>query len=189
MVRAAQAEDNIREQTQLLDAKKENDPDHPNNAAKLAGQQDELRKTVEELREKTKFDEVKPALQAAEGLMGEVADDLREPKTDAEVVSAQGSIIEILVPPDKKGGKSGSKMQQMMRQMLAQATQAKTASGNNSKSASSFAGEPAEGASGRNKANARTVEKAGGASDAGEWPEEFRDQLQAYFQQLEAGAK
>jgi hypothetical protein len=46
MVRAAQAEDNIREQTQLLDAKKENDPDHPDNAAKLAGQQDELRKTV-----------------------------------------------------------------------------------------------------------------------------------------------
>jgi hypothetical protein len=33
------------------------------------------------------------------------------------------------------------------------------------------------------------VEKAGGASDAGDWPEEFRDQLQSYFQQLEAGAK
>jgi hypothetical protein len=44
------------------------------------------------LREKTKFDDVKPALQAAEGLMGEVAGNLREPKTDAEVVSAQGTI-------------------------------------------------------------------------------------------------
>jgi hypothetical protein len=189
MVRAAQAEDNIREQTQLLDGKKDNDSDRADNATKLAGQQDELQKTVAELREKTKFDEVKPALQAAEGLMSEVADDLREPKTDAEVVSAQGSIIEILVPPDKKGGKSGSKMQQMMRQMLAQATQAKSASGNNSKSSSSFAGEAAEGAAGRNKANARNVEKAGGAADSGEWPEEFRDQLQAYFQRIEAGAK
>ena len=70
MVRAAQAEDNIREQTQLLDGKKEPIAHHADNATKLAGQQEELRKTVGELREKTKFDEVKPTLQGRRRLDG-----------------------------------------------------------------------------------------------------------------------
>ena len=35
------------------------------------------------------------------------------------------------------------------------------------------------------QANARTVEKSGGAANAGDLPEEFRDALQSYFQQLE----
>jgi hypothetical protein len=46
-----------------------------------------------------------------------------------------------------------------------------------------------EGAAEKDKSNTRSVEKAGGASNAGEWPEEFRDQLQAYFQQVEVVAK
>jgi hypothetical protein len=33
------------------------------------------------------------------------------------------------------------------------------------------------------------VDKTGGAGNSGDWPEEFRDQLQAYFQQVESGAK
>ena len=40
-------------------------------------------------------------------------------KTDAEVVGTQGTIVELLVPTDKKNGKDGSKMQQMMRKMMA----------------------------------------------------------------------
>jgi hypothetical protein len=188
MVRAAQAQDNIREQTQLLDGKREGNPQHADDAQKLAEQQDELRNTVEELRDKTKFDDVKPLLMKVEDLMVEISGDLRAPKTDAEVLASQGAVIELLVPPDKKGGKSGSmaKMQSALQQMMAQATRARVAGGNNSRSASTFAGDPADGAAGNDKGNARAVDKAGGASNAGEWPEEFRDQLQAYFQQLDA---
>ncbi|MHA3772360.1 hypothetical protein ACXR0O_12575 [Verrucomicrobiota bacterium sgz303538] len=191
MVRAAQAQDNIREQTQLLDGKKDANPEHSSDAKKLATQQDELRDSVGQLREKTKFEDVKPLLDKVEEAMDEVAGKLRKSKTDAEVVTTEGIVIEMLVPPDKKGGKSGSmaKMQQMLQQMMAQATKARSGGGNNSKSSSSFSGELAEGAAGKDKSNGRRVEKAGGASNAGELPEEFRDQLQAYFQQVDANAK
>jgi hypothetical protein len=122
MVRAAQAEDNIREQKRLLDGKKENDPDHPDNATKLAGQQDELRKTVGSCA-KTKFDEVKPVLQAAEGLMGEVAEICasRRP-TRRSCAQARSS--------DSRSAREGWQVRLEdaadVRQMLAQATQAKT---------------------------------------------------------------
>jgi hypothetical protein len=124
--------------------------------------------------------------------MGEVAGDLRKPQTDAEVVGTQGTIIELLVPPEKKGSQSApqSQSQKIMQQMMAQATQARQSGGNNGKSDSSFAGETAQGAAIYGGAsNARHVDKTGGAGNTGDWPEEFRDQLQAYFQQIETGAK
>ena len=191
LVRAAQAQDNIREQTTLLDERKDTNPQHADFAKKLAEQQVELQGTVGALREKTTFDDVKPLLQKVETLMDEVAVNLRAPNTSEEVVGTEGMIIELLVPPDKKGGKSPSmaKMQQRMQQMMAQATTSKKAGGNASRNASNLAGSTAEGAAARDRANARNVEKAGGAANAGEWPEEFRDQLQAYLQRLESGAK
>jgi len=110
-------------------------------------------------------------------------------KTDADVVATQGAIIELLVPPDKKGGKGSPKMQQMMQQMMAQATQARKAGGNNGKFDSGFVGDVAQGTAVKDTTGNRRVEKAGGVGNAGEWPEEFRDQLQAFFQQVEGGAK
>ena len=189
MVRAAQTQDGIREQTELLEGRKDANPEHPGDAKKLAGQQSDLSDVVGLLREKTKFDDVKPTLEKVEFLMDETAGNLRQPKTDNEVVNIQAAIIELLVPPDKKGGKSESQsaMQKMMQKMMAQATKAKKAGGNNSKSSSAFAGAETSGAAVQGKAGGRHVEKAGGASNAGEWPEEFRDQLQSYFQQIEGG--
>lgn len=188
MVRAAQAQDNIREQTVLLEGRKDQ-PKYSEEANTLAWQEYALRQTVQELREATKFDEVKPTLAKVEELMHETTLDIREPRTDAEVQATQGTIIELLVPPDKKGGKGNSKMQAMMRQMMATATKARSATGNNAKGDSPFAGANAEGATGKDRPTARTVEKAGGANSAGEWPEEFRDQLQAYVQEMEAAER
>lgn len=74
----------------------------------------------------------------------------------------------------------------MMQQMMAQATKGKKGGGNSSKYASRLGGETAEGAAVTGKSNGRTVDKAGAASTAGDWPEEFRDQLQAYLQAVEA---
>ncbi|MDB6152359.1 MAG: hypothetical protein JWL90_812 [Chthoniobacteraceae bacterium] len=187
LVRAAQAQDNIREQTELLEAKKDGNPQYAQGALALATQQDDLKKSLDDLREKTKFDEFKPTMEAAGGFMGEVAGSFRQPKTDAEVVSTEAAIIELLVPPDKKGGKPGSKAQQMAQKMMAQATKAGSGGGNRGRFASALEGENAEGAALKARAGARPVEKAGAASNAGDWPEEFRDQLQAYFQQMEAG--
>ncbi len=77
----------------------------------------------------------------------------------------------------------------MMQKMMAQVTQARKSGGNNGKSSSSFAGDTTSGAVAKDTTGARRVEKTGGAGNAGEWPEEFRDQLQSYFQQIESSAK
>ena len=211
MVRAAVAQDGVREQTQMVEEKKEGNQRYADDAKHLATQQDEVGKMLGALMKKIVFDGMNPALDdpLAAGqppaqskfagfqpviektleLAGDVAKDLREPKTDNEVTATQGTIIELLVPPDKKGGKPGSKMQQMMQKMMAQATQSKKSGGNNGKYDNSFIGDTAKGAVTKDNAGSRRVEKAGGATNAGEWPEEFRDQLQAYFQQLEGGGK
>ena len=205
MVRAAVVQDGIREQTQLVDGAKDANPRYGDDSKKLSEQQDDLRGILGALLQKILFDGVakaltdplaaatqpaqskfemfKPAIEGSLKLAGEVTDDLRKPQTDNEVVSIEAAIIELLVPPDKKGGKG--KAQQMMQKMMAQATKARKAGGNNSKSSSSFAGDATSGAVAKDTTGARRVDKTGGAGNAGEWPEEFRDQLQSYFQQLE----
>jgi hypothetical protein len=186
MVRAAQAEDTIREQTVLLDGRREANQQHPQDAKKLATLQDELRDSVGQLREKTKFDDVKPVLEKVEDLMDEVARQLRKANTSVEVVGTEAAVIELLVPPDKKGGKgSMAQMQQKLQQMMAQATKGRSGGGNNQKSSSAFGGDRVEGAAGFANSNERSVEKTGGAASAGEWPEEFRDQLQSFLQAVE----
>jgi hypothetical protein len=208
MVRAAVVQDGIREQTLIVDDKKEANAHYDEDAAKLATQEDDLKQILGGLLQKIMFDGIpqalkdplaagappaqskfapfQPAIEGALALAGEVSGELRKPVTNSEVVGTEGAIIELLVPPDKKGGKG--KAQQMMRQMMAQVTQARKAGGNNAKSSSSFAGDATTGAVAKDTTGARHVEKTGGAN-AAEWPEEFRDQLQAYFQQIEGGTK
>ncbi len=208
MVRAAVVQDGIREQTQIVEDKKADNPLYAADATKLGEQEDGLRTILGGLLQKiifdgaakqltdptaalapskSKFSDFQPAIEGALKLAENVAGELRKPQTDQLVVGAQSAIIELLVPPDKKGGK-GSKGQQMMQKMMAQATQARKAGGNNGKSSSGFAGDAASGAVAKDTSGARRVEKTGGAN-AGDWPEEFRDQLQAYFQQIEGSGK
>jgi hypothetical protein len=192
MVRTAVAQDGIREQTGELDRQKEANATYTADAAKLGVTQNQLGGTVKSIQENPKFGkfmgEVGPVLDKVRELMGEVSGDLQKPKTDAETLGTQGIVIELLVPPDKKGGKqsqSMSQMQKRMQQMMQQMTKARTPGRNNVKASSSLAGTNAEGPAAGKKTNARTVEKSGGAANAGDLPEEFRDALQSYFQQLE----
>ena len=194
LVRVAVAEDSIREQTGDLERDKEKNPNHAPDSAKLATVQNQLSGAVKEIEENPKFakfmGDVGPLLDQVTTLMHEVSGALNKPDTGQETVAVEGIIIELLVPPDKKGGSesqspSMAKMQQRMQQLMQQMTKSRTAGGNNSRNPSSLEGKTTEGASARDKANARTVEKSGGAANAGEWPEEFREALQSYFQALE----
>jgi hypothetical protein len=192
MVRAAVAQDGIREQTTELDRQKEVNATYTADSAKLGVTQNQLAGTVKEIEENPKFgkfmQEVGPVLGKVRELMAEVSGDLQKPKTDQETVATQGIVIELLVPPDKKGGKQSQSMAQMqrrMQQMMQQMTRARTAGRNNAKAASTLAGTSAEGPAAGRKTDGRTVEKSGGAANAGDLPEEFRDALQSYFQQVE----
>ncbi|MCX6976445.1 MAG: hypothetical protein NTX04_00595 [Verrucomicrobia bacterium] len=191
MVRAAQTQDNIREQTDLLEARKDASTQHPADSKKLANQESDLSDTLGILREKTKFAEVKPLLEKVEFLIDEAASNLRQAKTDPTVTAIQSTVIELLVPPDDKSkddpsqSKPSSKMAEMIQKVAAQVTKSKTPGKNNQHEASSFTGKSTEGVLGQDKTGTRQVEKGSGATDAGSWPEEFRDQLQSYFQQLD----
>jgi hypothetical protein len=193
-VRAAVAEDAIREQTNELEKGKDNNPAHPTDAAKLSVTQNQLAGTIKELEENPKYakfmGEIGPVLEKSRELMGEVSGELQKPNTGNETAQTEGFIIELLVPPDKKGGKPSqnpqmAQMQQKMQQMMQQMTKARKAGRNNAKSSSALAGTPGEGPGAGKKPTARTVEKTGGAASAGEWPEEFRDALQNYLQSIE----
>jgi hypothetical protein len=72
---------------------------------------------------------------------------------------------------------------------MQQMTKGRSAGRNNSKSPSNLEGATAQGSTTKDKTNERTVEKSGGAANIGEWPEEFRESLQAYFQSLEEKKK
>lgn len=191
MVRAAVAQDGIRDQTGELEKQKADNASYVSDTSKLGVTQNQLGSSVQEIRDTPKFakfmGDVGPVLEKAQELMGEVSGDLQRPKTDAETLAVEGTVIELLVPPDKKGGKQSQSMAQMqkkMQQMMQQMSKARTPGRNASRNASSLAGIPAQG-SGGVKTNARTVEKSAGAANAGELPEEFRDALQSYFQGLE----
>jgi hypothetical protein len=191
MVRAAVAQDTIRDQTIELEKAKAAE-NYASEAAKLSAVQSGLAGSVKKLAEEPKFakfmDKVGPVLEKAEELMTETAGELKSPRTDDNTTQIQGTTIEILVPPDKKGGKPNpamAKMQKQMQQMMQQMSKGKKPGRNASQNASSLAGTAADGASGKNKANARVVDKSGGSASAGEWPEEFRDALQSYIQAVE----
>ncbi len=189
MVRAAQAQDTIREQTQAVQDRQWTSRRAGGEALRISQLESELADSVGKLRDKTPVQEAKPLLDKVQELMGDVSHELRAAKSDEENVGLQGMIIELLVPPDKKGGSKSqqmSKMQQQMRQMMAKAQ--KPGRGNQ-KQASNMMGLAAEGSGAAKKGATRTVEKGGGAANAGEWPEEFRDQLQAYFQNIESEGK
>ena len=198
LVRVAVAEDNIREQTGELEGGKEKNSAYATDSAKLGTAQNQLSGTMKEIGDNPKFakfmGEVAPLIEQVTTLMHEVSGELGKPKTDQETSAIEGIIIEMLVPPDKKGGKESqspqmAKMKQTMQKMMQQLTKSRSAGRNNAKMASSMEGQAAEGVTVKDKANARTVEKSGGAANAGEWPEEFREALQAYFQALEERKK
>jgi hypothetical protein len=185
LVRAAWQQDNIREQTLALESKKWLSRKHGLNSGTLADRENELADFMEKLYNKTPVEEAKPLISKVQELMLDVGAELLSAKTDAQNTAVQGMIIELLVPPDKKGGKQSqqmSKMQQMMQQMMAKAQ--KPGRGDQ-KAPSNMASTGQQGAGAGRKDNARSVEKSSGAAGAGEWPEEFRDQLQSYFQGVE----
>ncbi len=187
LVRAAQEQDSLRDQTQAVEARQWTTDTYAEEAAKLSELQSKLAGSMAELGEKTTIEEAKPLLAAVNSAMADVALKLGAPKTDKDTVADQGIIIEMLVPPDKKSSDSKSpamaKMQQAAKQMMAKGQQ--PGKGNN-KADSGMATANATGAALKDKANQRLVDKSSGAGNSSEWPAEFRDQLQAYFNNLEA---
>lgn len=194
LVRAAQAQDGLRDQTLAVDKIKWESLETLTDSNRVADNQAQLTNSIHQLLEKTPVVEAKPLLNKVEQLMSSTVAQLRSTRTDEQTTGLQSTIIELLVPPDKKSDpKDGKpkpspmqKMQQMAQKMMKKAQ--KPGKGNQ-KGGGAIDIEDAQGVAVKDQQNMRTVEKGGGASGAGEWPAEFRDQLQQYFNRVETEAR
>ncbi len=207
LTRIAQQQDELRAQTELLEASRETDFYH-SGVAELSSKQEDLRTDLEKLRDQAtidgsllaslgsvekvpaqKFARFYPATSQSESLMRSVVDHLNDLRTDAPVVGKQTVIIELLSPPGEedsapsKGSPSEKKLQKMMRKLM---TPPKPSKGNDGH----YEGESLEssrslGSPLASKSEARQIEK-GSAADMSEWPAEFRALMQSYFQQADS---
>ncbi len=192
LVRAAQQQDTIREQTLAIDKIRWENLDTLNDANRVADLQAQLADSMHQLKVKTPVQEAKPLLDQVGQLMSNVTGQLRATRTDAENTGLQSAIIELLVPPDQKSDPKDkkqkpknspmAKMQQQAREMMAKGQKPGRST---QKGGGDILVEGAQGVAIKDQQNMRTVEKGGGSASAGEWPEEFRDALQQYFNRIE----
>lgn len=192
LVRAAQEQDNLREQTQALDGRQWTSDSYLEDAGKISELQARLAGSIAELNLKTPIEEAKPLLKEVHQMMTDISLQLGSPKTDKGTVAEQSIVIEMLVPPDKKSpkdskgqSKSMAMMQQAAREMMAKGQKPGR---NNTKGASDMQGVSAQGPAHKDKATQRNVDKASGSSSSSEWPTEFKDQLQSFFNNVESAS-
>ncbi len=188
LVRAAQEQDSIREQTQALDVRQWTEDNYVEDAGKLADLQSKLAASMAELGATTTIDDAKPLLEQVNTFMTDVALQLGSPQTDKATVADQGMIIELLIPPDKKSGKSSPAMAKMQQAAKAMMAKGQKPGKGNQKADSNLTGVNATGVAVKDQGAARVIEKSGGASNSSEWPAEFRSELQSFFNSMEAPA-
>jgi hypothetical protein len=201
LTRVAQKQDDLRDQTQALEARRA-EPAWAQSVVELSDRQKTLHKDLESLKEQASVDlttlktfeglerslalkltKYYPVLSQADGLMQEVIANLGEPRTDEPVSRKQAVIIELLAPPgnsdddEGKGKSEEEKLQKLMRQLLAKATHNEPTTPPDA---------PPAGPNGplHRDSSKRSPEKGSGLAQT-EWPAEFRDALEAFFRGVE----
>lgn len=202
LMRIRQQEQELREQTRILDDTKEGNKHYTERAEDLARWQADLRKRMEAAPEEVKLpDEIMQKLDklfdAVVAAMADARQLLAKPDTGGETLGAETAVIELLSATceqcqnSSKGGSSSAQMQALMR-MLQQMAQrmgqpGQRPGGNWSGGGTDNASPNTTGTAGAGRGQ-RGVEKTGG-HDTSAWPTEFRDALEGYFNSIEGGGK
>ncbi len=185
LLRARQREESLRDQTRLVVTQTDDAPKHAEAALRLAGVQDDIATGVRGLAGRAEHPQLQKLIAAVLGEMEEATALLNRPRADADVIAIQTVIIEMLSGSDDGegggGGSAGAAMQMMQR--LSMALGMAPGSGNAGGSRDGVFGADGSGTKEGTAGEDRSVEKAGGAVQ--EWPSEYRDALQAFFQMQE----
>lgn len=186
LMRARVRQESLRESTRALDEGHGENRQYPADAGRLADRQGEIEDGLRKLHDRIQKPQIRKFFDAIEQEMVVSQGTLRGPQTDAEAISIQTGIIEMIAEAlQASSGKSGSSgAAQMMQQAMSQgqgATGGGSMAGGTTSRENDDATGPGGGAPGR-----RGVEKGAGADD-GALPEEFRDALQGYFNGREGG--
>jgi len=203
LMRIRQQEQELREQTRLLDETKEANRQYPERANDLARWQAELRDRVVAAPEEVKLpaeiarrlDRLFDAVVAA---MADARQLLAKPDTGGETVGAETEVIELLSATieqssqnaSSKSGSHNAQMQALMQmlQRMAQGSQSGQRPGGNWTGGNTDAASPATSGSAGTGRGRRDVEKTSG-HDTAAWPVEFRDALEGYFNAMEGDGK
>jgi hypothetical protein len=199
LLRIRETEENLRDQSHLLEVFKKGRETYPEDTTKLAGKQDETSKELAELKTAQMFQKARPFMDAANEAMDDATLKLKTPRTDDQTLNPQTDAMNLLdeaikaMMPSQQGQGQGQSQQGMMAfmQMLAMG-QGQMGQQPGGQSPGGYAGGgPSDLANvqfnGDVKGPARTsrtVEKAGG-SGTRVLPAEFRADLQSYFNAVE----
>ncbi len=181
LLRLRQGEEQLREQTRVLEERKDGNLNYSSDARKLARKQKELDSATLDLQRKVKNKKLKQLLEKIDGEMLNAEVHLKRPQTDADTVAIQTEIIELLSMGvnQSSGGQMGGMSMMLMQMMGMGQGGGSYAGGTTDQDNLAFKGEDSE-----QEFESRTVDTAGGAVE--EWSEEFKDALDAYYRALEA---
>lgn len=181
LLRIRQGEEIIREQTRILEERREGNRNYGTAARKLSGKQAELGAAAAALQRKAANKKIKELLTTVDGEMLNAAVYLKRPQTDQDTLAIQTVIIEIISEAVEESGGSG---QSQSTAMVMQAGQkAGGAGGYSSASGSTDRGNSSHDGPNSGRADARAAEPVGGVVEA--WPLEFREAIEAYNQAME----
>lgn len=186
LIRTRIAQENVREQTRMLEEGRETNAYYPTDADRLAGRQKAITEILEPFMETISIPQVAELAAEVRRLIFHAGELIDRPQTDSETIAVQTMVIELLAQAIESAmqgsGDSSGAMQMMV--MLGQHPGQQPGRG-------SYAGGQPDRESGELSGRAdeatnedRTVESAGGVSTAA-LPEEFREMLEAYFEQVE----
>ena len=201
LLRARYTEENIREQTRLLEEKmllsraEDKAADkarywmekYPADAVNLAESQDDLGVDMQRIENKCrnnpKLAKATELVSKVGGLMLNAAVRLRKPKTDQKTIAIETEIIELISEAIKES-QSQCKNPGAMAGMMQSMGMTPSPNGNPGLMPSDMNAADAEGKGDGNKDNRDDVSKAGGIS-ASDLPAEFRDLLETYIESIE----
>lgn len=193
LLRLRRREEDLREQTRLVESSKASNPDYAVAAGKLSAMQRDIADCTRPLERKAVANPLRRLVEKVGGEMMNAAMYLQRPQTDQETVAIENEIIELLsnsielsCSECEGGGKgAGSGMLALARgKGMGKGAGRNPGQGSMAGGTTDKTNIKAGGASNGTSPGQREVEKGGGL-DAGNAPEEFREALESYYRALE----
>ena len=190
LLRARQTEEGIREQTRILEETRVDNRFYPKDAKKLGARQYDLSNDMGRLERMADHPKLKELINKTGGEMMNAGMRLRKPKTDAETVAIETEIIELLSGAVSECSSCSGNAAAMLMAMMGMgppgmgAGQGNSGMGNPGGGSASDSPDELAGAASGLADEGRDVDHASGVNPA-EFPEEFRDALEGFFNGLE----
>ncbi len=186
LMRARQREEDLREQTRLVDSEKDSNENYTAAAIKLSRIQEDIADDMRPLERIAQNRKLRNLIDKVVGEMVNARMYLARPQTGATTIAIETEIIELLSNSIKQASGNCSQAQMAALQMMLGMSSSAGASGggSNAGGASNAANIEGTATTAEIEPESRDVDKASGRNPD-EFPREYRDLLEAYFRAVE----